>query len=327
MLKSRLENPLKGRKTQLFNGVLLVNKTENCTSHDVVQQIRKIFQQKTIGHAGTLDPMAQGLLVILMGQATKLSHYLLNNDKRYTLRMQFGLVTDTFDQEGQVLKSEPVSLEPERVKEVLKNSMGNLSLHVPCFSAVKVKGRKLYSYARQREKVDLPVRTMSFYDLNIREVTKDQALVSVSCNKGSYVRSWVHFMGEKLEVGACLIELTRDSSFPFHLIESVKVEELKECFKNGLPESEEILKNHFPKSFLQTAEALPQYPSLELTKRNAGLLFRGQIPGFLIEESMPWQIEVNKTRENKIFQAIQSDRLVALLEMQPFKKIKILRCL
>ena len=315
------------RRNQPFNGVLLVNKTEKCTSHDVVQQIRKIFQQKTVGHAGTLDPMAEGLLVILMGQATKLSHYLLSNDKRYTLSMQFGLVTDTFDKEGQVLKNELVSLELQRIKTVLKNSTGDLSLPVPCFSAVKVQGRKLYSYARGGETVDLPVRTMSFYDLEIRDVKKNTASVSVSCSKGSYMRSWVHFIGEQLSVGACLTDLTRDSSFPFHLSDSVKIEELKECFKNGPPESEGILKNHFPKSFLLTAEALPQYPSMELTKRDAGLLFRGQIPGFLIEESMPWQIEVNKTQENKIFQAIQSDRLVALLEIRPFEKIKILRCL
>ena len=308
-----------------LSGVLLVNKTGSNTSHDIVQKIRRIFQQKAVGHAGTLDPVAKGLLVILLGQATKLSHYLLNNDKRYTLQMKFGLETETFDREGKVVKDEPVHLDRKQIEEALRDSTGELQLTVPYFSAVKVKGRKLYSYARVGEKVDLPVKTMSFYDLKILETGKDMASISVSCTKGSYMRSWVHFVGEKLKTGACLMELTREESFPFYLSNSVTEEELEESFLNSPPESEEALKKCFPKSFLLTAESLPHYLAVELTQRDKETLFTGQIPGFLIEESMPWQIEVNKTQQNRIFQAVKDNQLVALLELQPFKKIKILK--
>lgn len=313
------------KKKSLFNGILLVNKTSGCTSHDVVQEIRNIFHQKVVGHAGTLDPMAEGLLVILLGRATKLSQYLLNNDKRYTLKMKFGLVTDTFDRDGKILKDEPVKLDPQQIETILKNSIGKQPLEVPYFSAVKVKGKKLYSYAREGKKITLPVKDMFFYDLDVLKVTEDTASVSVSCSKGSYMRSWVHFIGEKLSSGASLTDLTRENSFPFSLSDSVTVEELEEQFKTGFPENEEALKKCFPKTFLMTGEALPQYPFLELTKRDAELLYRGQIPGFLIEKSLPWQKEVNKMNQSKIFQAVKSGRLVGLLEIRPFQKIKILK--
>lgn len=325
-MKAPLEKSLKeGSLRRPFHGVLLINKIDSNTSHDIVQKIRHIFQQKAVGHAGTLDPLAQGLLVILLGQATKLSHYLLNNDKRYWLKMKFGLETDTFDREGKVLKSKPVHLRQETIEEALRESLGELQLTVPYFSAVKVKGRKLYSYARVGEKVDLPVKIMSFYDLKILNIGKDTASVSISCTKGSYMRSWVHFVGEKLKTGACLMELTREKSFPFHLSDSVTVKELEESFREGPPESKEVLKQHFPKSFLLTAESLPQYPAVELTKKDRETLFTGQIPGFLIEESMSWQIEVNKTHKSQIFQAVKDKQLLALLELQPFKKVKILK--
>lgn len=328
MLKrdSQQENNFRSNKNKsLFNGILLINKTSGCTSHDVVQKIRHIFHQKAVGHAGTLDPMAKGLLVILLGQATKLSQYLLNNDKRYTLKMQFGLVTDTFDRDGKILKNESVKLDPQQVKTILKNSIGEQQLKVPYFSAMKIKGKKLYSYAREGKEITLPVKTMSFYDLDILKIEEDTASVSVSCSKGSYMRSWVHFIGEKLGSGASLTDLTRENSFPFSLSDSVTAEELEAQFKTDFPETEDALKMRFPKNFLLTGEALPECSSLELTKRDTELLFKGQIPGFLIEKSLSWQKEVNKMNQKKIFQAVKDGRLIALLELRPFQKIKILK--
>lgn len=308
-----------------LSGILLINKTKECTSHDIVQIVRRILRQKAVGHAGTLDPLAHGLLVILLGQATKLSSYLLNNDKRYTLQMRFGLVTDTFDRTGKILKNKPVRLQSESIKKVLRESTKDLPLPVPCFSAVKVKGKRLYSYARAGQTVTLPIKTMSFYDLSILDIKKDTASVSLSCSKGSYMRSWVHFVGQKLGTGACLMELTRDSSFPFRLSESLTLEELEKRLKeSGLPEREEDLKKHFKKSFLMTGEALP-YPFLELTGRDSHTLSKGQIPGFLIEKTLSLQIEANKTKEKKIIQVGKEGRLLGLLEIVPFQKIKILK--
>lgn len=313
------------KNSALFNGILLINKVSGCTSHDVVQKIRHIFHQKAVGHAGALDPMAEGLLIILLGRATKLSQYFLNSNKRYTLKMKFGLVTDTLDRDGKILKDEPAKLNSEQVEAVLKSSVGELQLKVPYFSAMKIKGKRLYSYAREGKKIPLPQKAMYFYDLDILKIEEDTASVSISCSKGSYMRAWVHFIGEKLGPGASLIELTRDNSFPFSLPDSIKAEELEEQLKVGFPKNEEELKMRFPKAFLLTGEALSEYPSLELTNRDKELLCKGQVPGFLIEKSLPWQKEVNRMNQKKIFQAVKANRLIALLELRPFQRVRILK--
>ena len=148
-----------------FNGILLINKDKNCTSHDIVDEVRQIFKQQAIGHAGTLDPMARGLLVVLCGMATKLSPYFIKDDKGYKLSIKFGLETNTFDIEGKVLQSKEVSLKKEEIEQVLKKETRELEIPVPVFSAVKVKGRKLYSYAfsGKEHEVKPPLKKMSFW--------------------------------------------------------------------------------------------------------------------------------------------------------------------
>ncbi|MCY4512536.1 MAG: tRNA pseudouridine(55) synthase TruB [Bdellovibrionales bacterium] len=310
---------------QPFNGVLLVHKEKGMTSHDVVDQLRKILKQRSIGHAGTLDPMAEGLLVILLGQATKLSVYILNQDKSYSLKMQFGLETDTFDKEGKVLKQEAVSLKKEEIEKTLKASCGSLELKVPHFSAVKVRGRKLYSYARAGEEVEAPKKTMTFYDLKIHDIQPDQAQVSLSCAKGGYVRSWVNFVGEQLGVGACLIQMTRTASHPFHSSQSLRVSEIDSRLKEKFPKDEIELKTLLQDSFIYPSSALPDVFPVELTQRDAKALSHGQIPPYVIQSALSRQIEVNKTGQPQLIQAVQDWRLSALLEIRPFKKMKIIR--
>ena len=290
-----------------------------------MQKIRRALRQREVGHAGSLDPAAEGLLLLLLGKGAKLSQYFLNNDKRYTLKMQFGLVTDTLDKDGKILKEQAVSLDPETVEKTLKDAQGDIALPVPCFSAVKVKGKRLYAYAREGKAVDLPIRTMSFYDLKILEITPDSASVSVSCKKGGYMRSWVHFIGEKTGAGACLVGLTRDGSHPFHLSDSVTEEEFSRRAEESPPTDGAALKELFPKSFLSLAESLAHYPSFELTQRDAKLLSQGRVPGFLIQKSLDWQAEVNRSGESRIFQAVRDGRLSALMEIRPFQKLKILK--
>ena len=310
---------------QQFNGVLLVHKDQGVTSHDVVDQLRKIFKQRSIGHAGTLDPMAEGLLVMLLGQGTKLSVYILNQDKSYSLTMQFGLKTDTFDKEGKVLKNESVSLKKEEVEKALKASCGSLELKVPHFSAVKVRGRKLYSYARAGEEVEAPRKKMIFYDLKIHTIQSDQAQVSLSCAKGGYVRSWVNFIGEQLGVGACLIQMTRTVSHPFHLSQSLRVSEIESRLKERFPKDETELKTLLEDSFIYPSSALPDVFPVKLTQRDAKVLSYGQIPPYVIQSTLNRQMEVNKTGQTQLIQAVQDWRLSALLEIRPFKKMKIVR--
>ena len=314
-----------GKDRQPFNGVLLVHKEQGMTSHDVVDQLRKILKQRAIGHAGTLDPMAEGLLVILLGQATKLSVYILNQDKSYSLTMKFGLKTDTFDKEGKVLRDEKVSLKKEEVEKILKASCGSLELKVPHFSAVKVRGRKLYSYARAGEEVEAPRKTMVFYNLKIHTIQPDQAQVSLSCAKGGYVRSWVNFVGEQLGVGACLTQMTRMASHPFHVSLSLRVSEIENRLKENFPVDEMALKNLLTDSFIYPSSALPDIFSVKLTQRDAKSLACGQIPPYLIQDALNLQIEVNKTGQPQLIQAVQDWRLSALLELRPFKKMKIVR--
>ncbi len=310
-----------------FNGILLINKNKDCTSHQIVNEVRQILNQKEVGHAGTLDPMARGLLVILCGIATKLSSYFLNDNKHYKLSMKFGIETNTFDLQGEVLKSKEVSLKKEDIQTVLKKSACELEIPVPLFSAVKVKGRKLYSYAfsGKEKEVTPPLKKMSFWGLKIHEVQKDSAVLSISCSKGSYIRSWVHHIGQKIKTGACLTKLERVASGRFHINQSLTTEELKQKLTENFPEQEEQLKSILGGCFLFPSESLNQFPEMELTGRNARMIKQGKIPVYILETSQKDQICVNKKGESQILKAVKGQKLVALLEMRPFEKMRILR--
>ncbi|MCY4321782.1 MAG: tRNA pseudouridine(55) synthase TruB [Bdellovibrionaceae bacterium] len=309
----------------LFNGLLLINKDRDCSSHQVVHEIRKILNQRSIGHAGTLDPLAKGLLIILCGSATKLSSYFINQNKRYNLSLKFGLQTDTFDLEGKVLNSKEVSLKPEDIKKVLKQNTCDLEIPVPIFSAVKVKGRKLYSYAFKDQKIDLPLKKMSFWDLEIHDIKKDSARLSISCSKGSYIRAWVNHLGQNIKTGACLTELTRVSSGDFELKNSLTLSELKQKVSQQFPTDENRLKQILEESFLFSNSALSQFSQIELTERNAKILKQGNLPDYILSQLEKDQIAVNKKGQAQILKVVKAQKLLALLEIKPFEKIKILR--
>ena len=310
-----------------FNGILLINKDKDCTSHHIVNEVRHILKQKAVGHAGTLDPMARGLLVIVCGMATKLSPYFIINNKRYKLTIKFGLETNTFDLQGEVLQSKEVALKTENIKKLLKKESRDLEIPVPIFSAVKVNGKKLYSYAfsgREKE-IQPPLKKMSFWDLEIHEIQKDSACLSISCSKGSYIRSWIHYLGQKTGVGACLVNLERLSSGAFHINQSLTIDELQHKLAENFPKGEEELKSLIGNSFLFPSSALKQFPEIALTRKNARTLTMGKIPDYILETSQKDQIDVNKKGQHQILRVVQGQKLVALLEMRPFEKIRILR--
>lgn len=308
----------------LIHGVLLVYKESGCTSHDVIHKVRKLLNQKSVGHAGTLDPLAKGLLVILLGSATKLSSYFLNANKRYKLTMKFGLTTDTYDQEGQVTSRKEVSLDSKTIQKLLEQNRGDLNLPVPLFSAVKVKGKKLYSYAREQKQVERPYKKMTFYDLEVHQITSDEATVSISCSKGSYIRSWVHFLGEQSGWGCCLMDLERIHSGSFSVHSSLTLLDLENKLKEiNFPDSHQL--KDLGASFVLSQDALPQFPFLKLNIKNAKMLSHGRIPYYLISESQKNQIQVNKKLDSQILKVIQGQDLIALMELRPFKKMKILR--
>ena len=310
-----------------IHGLLLINKNKDCTSHQMVQEVRQILQQKSIGHAGTLDPMARGLLVILCGMATKLSSYFLMEDKRYRLSLKFGLETKTFDVQGEVVRSQSVSLKEKDIKDLLSQGLGELEIPVPIFSAVKVKGRKLYSYAfaGQEQAVQIPLKKMSFWDLDIHNIKKDSVDLSISCSKGSYIRSWAHYLGQKIQTGACLTQLERALSGSFSLEHSLTLEELKKKISQKNLQNSRQLKNLLGSSFLFPTEALRRFPDLDLTEKDARILQHGRVPSYILTAKQADQIEVNKSGQPQILKALRREKLIALLEIKPYEKIKILR--
>lgn len=184
-----------------YHGVLLINKSAGMTSHDVVAKVRRALSTREVGHAGTLDPMARGLMVLLIGEATKLSHYVLEREKAYSLRAQLGIVTDTLDTSGATLETKPVLSSEFSVREAALALQGELSLPVPIYSAVKVQGQRLHEYARKEQDVVVPMKLMKFFDLDVTAQGPDWIDLNLRCSKGSYVRSWVHLLGQKLAAG------------------------------------------------------------------------------------------------------------------------------
>lgn len=210
-------------------GVVNINKPKGCTSHDVVARIRRKLHIKKIGHAGTLDPLATGVLPICVGKATRLIEY-LPSDKRYEAKITFGATTHTWDAEGEPIN--PVSaahLTKTKVEEALKAFEGTISQQVPPHSAVHVKGKKLYEYARQGIEMELPVREATVYAISLKAFEgegseRPQALIEVHCATGTYIRSIAKALGDSLETGAYLASLIRTNHGRFPLEEAVDLE-------------------------------------------------------------------------------------------------------
>ncbi|MDE0151250.1 MAG: tRNA pseudouridine(55) synthase TruB [Bdellovibrionales bacterium] len=211
----------------MISGLLLLNKPKGITSHKLVQKVRFCLQQKSVGHCGTLDPMAEGLMLVVLGSACKLSSSLTSSDKMYEFTFQLGQVTDTLDITGNVIKTMKVEVHPSTIEKVLKKSLGLLELAVPSYSAVKYQGKKLYEYARSGKKVPVIKKPMHFYDLKILNIYKTEVTVQLSCKKGGYIRAWTAQVGEELGVGACLSRLNRLACLPFYLDQSLTLKDFE----------------------------------------------------------------------------------------------------
>lgn len=214
---------------QEFDGVLLIDKPTDHTSHDVVARIRGILRMKRVGHAGTLDPMATGLLVVLLGKATKLSQYLMSVDKCYTGSVKLGEITNTQDAEGEVLETRPVpELSEEQVRAALRGMVGDQYQIPPMFSAIKIKGQPLYKAARAGEEVEREPRFIRVKRFELtRWAAPDTLDFVVDCTKGTYVRTLAHDLGQKLGCGAHLSALRRISSGALNVDRAVTLEALQ----------------------------------------------------------------------------------------------------
>jgi tRNA pseudouridine55 synthase len=223
-----------------MNGALLIDKPQGLTSHDVVAFIRKRFKIKKVGHAGTLDPQASGLLVLLLGQATKKSNTFLNAAKAYEVDCRLGITTETDDREGRVIETFPLdNLTIEDVMRVIKSFEGEILQAVPRYSAVKLNGKKLYQLAREGKKFSLPQRTVNIYSIKVKKIELPFISLDVNCSKGTYIRSLCRDIGKELNCGGCVWQLRRIISEPFNINQALTLNKVKEMTRETL--SEEII--------------------------------------------------------------------------------------
>ncbi len=253
-----------------MDGILIINKPKQYTSHDVVAKVKKICGEK-VGHTGTLDPMATGVLPLLLGQGTKLSKYLINHDKTYIATIQLGKKTDTLDSEGSILEERIVDgklLNKENVQRVLECQIGKQIQTPPIYSAIKVNGKKLYEYARKGVEVEIPKREIEIYNIELLDINeKDKTIeFKVHCSKGTYIRTLCENIAEKLGTIGYMKELNRVQVGQFNLNQAFTVEELE---KNK--ENEKFLNQHL----ITVQNFFEKYPIIELKEEKLKLFLNG----------------------------------------------------
>ena len=253
-----------------YDGIILIDKEEGKTSFDVVKGVRRLLKVKKVGHAGTLDPFATGLLIILLGQGTKLSNYLMAGDKAYQATMRLGIETDTQDLTGRVVSKGLVpEFEPESIRKVARRFVGEIEQIPPIFSAVNYRGRRAYELARQGIKVDLKKRTVIVHSLAITSIDLPDVTMTVTCSRGTYVRSLAADLGKELGPGAHLKCLRRLGSGPFRVEDALSLEKLAHLSQNRLVQQIRI----------PLDKALPDMKEARVDARMAQRIRNGHQPG------------------------------------------------
>lgn len=215
-------------------GILVVDKPVGPTSFDIVARIRRASRQRRIGHGGTLDPLASGVLPLFLGRATRLAQFSADAGKEYRATIRFGAETTTYDAEGEITRTAPVdTLTREAIERALERFVGEIEQLPPMYSAVQVGGQRLYALARQGREVERPTRRVTIFSARLVEFQPPEATVEIACSKGTYIRSLAHDLGRAVEVGAHLTALRRTRSGPFTLEQAVPVEVAEEAFRSG----------------------------------------------------------------------------------------------
>lgn len=242
----------------MIDGILNINKSTGMTSHDVVAKVRKLLKQKRVGHAGTLDPAASGVLPICVGQGTRVAEYLSESGKTYTADIFFGVVTDTYDAEGSIVRTASTeSLTLEQIQEALTGFLGPQMQMPPLYSAIKLQGQPAYKRMRAGEEVMLEPRPIVLSQLDILAWQPPHLTLAIECSKGTYIRSLAYDLGERLGCGAHLAGLIRTRSGPFMLSDSITLDQLAEAVENGnieqyLHAADSVLQ-HYPAILLDAA--------------------------------------------------------------------------
>lgn len=262
-----------------MDGIILINKPLNCTSHDVVNKVRKICHTKKVGHCGTLDPLASGVLVLCINKATKALQFITSEDKEYIATITLGKATDTYDLEGKITSEKEYQndLTLKQVEETLKTFLGKQKQVPPIYSAIKVNGKKLYEYARNNEKVEIEPRDIEIYSLELLSFEKNEIKIRTHCSKGTYIRSLCVDIASALGYPGVMSSLIRTKSGHFALEDCITLEDLEQN----------------PNQCIPIEEAFKDFKSLIIEDEK--IVYHGKI----ISSSLEGQVAI-KSKEGKI---------------------------
>ena len=249
----------------MINGVINIYKERGFTSHDVVAKLRGILKQKKIGHTGTLDPDAEGVLPVCLGKGTRLCDMLTDHSKVYEAVLLLGQSTDTQDVSGTVLQEAPVDVSEEEVREAIMSFVGPYDQVPPMYSALKVNGQKLCDLARAGKEVERKARPVEIYEIQIEEIHLPRVRMTVSCSKGTYIRTLCHDIGEKLKCHGCMESLLRTRVGQFQLKDSLTLAQM-ETYRD---------ENRVPEIVMPVDQVFSDCPALKLTKEAAKLGYNG----------------------------------------------------
>lgn len=249
-----------------MDGFLNIYKEKGFTSHDVVAVVRRTLHMKKVGHTGTLDPDAEGVLPICVGRGTKLSDLIMDGKKSYRAILTLGVTTTTEDASGEVVEEKPVAFDEEKIRQVVHGFVGEISQIPPMYSAIKINGKKLYELAREGKEIARKSRKITIYDIRIRRfLPPNQVEIDVDCSKGTYIRTLCADIGQALGCGGHMATLLRTATGGFLLENAIKLGELK-----NLAEEERV-----DTVLLPLAEALREYEEVTISEKSTKLLYNG----------------------------------------------------
>ena len=280
----------------MINGIVNIYKEKGYTSHDVVAVLRKVVGQKKIGHTGTLDPDATGVLPVCLGRATKVCELLTAHDKTYEALLLLGKTTDTQDISGEVLEErDPGNLTEEEVRSCIESFIGEYDQIPPMYSALKVNGKKLYELAREGKTVERKSRKVQIHGIRILEMNLPHVRMEVDCSKGTYIRTLCHDIGEKLQVGGCMEELERTKVGRFLKEDAVTLDEVRQKMEQG--EGAEL--------FTPLDQIFAELPAVTVTDAKAWMSYNGNdLPEHFLLEKEAWtdgqEVRVYDSRKNFI---------------------------
>ena len=272
-----------------MDGIIVVNKEKGCTSHDLVSKVKKIVKEK-VGHTGTLDPLATGVLPLLIGKGTLCSKYLINHNKEYIAVLKLGVSTDTMDGEGIVLEEKDVDtsiLEKSNVEKILSGFVGKQIQEPPIYSAIKVKGKKLYEYARKGESIEIPKREIEIYDMELRGINKieNEIEFKVKCSKGTYIRSLCSDLAKKLGTIGYMKDLKR-----------LKVGEFR--IENSITIYEKTTKEDIEKKIITIEKLFENKEKIELDTKKLILFLNG--------------VKLNYNNKDEVYRIYSSNKFIGL---------------